>query len=731
MKRLVLFGLIIVVFGGAVFTYYQYGGSPEVRRERHLKKGQNYLKLSKLNEAIVEFRNAVKADPRSAESRLELAMVLIKKGDLRAAYGELRRAVDLKPDLINARYELALMELLGKTTTRAKEHLEKLREQDRNGSKTRYLAAKIALAENAPDKAIIELKELLKRDPQNAIIYVDLGRIQFSIKDLKSAEESFRKALEIDPKIVNARVALAQLYVAAGDQAKGEEELILATRSDPENEALLHVLGIFYSVTRKSDHFEQLYLNLLKNKPNSMIGKKRLAEFYLSKGRINEARQFTDEILKAQPGDVDGHFFRGRINLAQNNPQKAVEDFTVVTKGAPRLGAGYYFLALAQRALNQTEDAKKSLVKAVDLSPNWIPPRHVLAELYALTGNADLALEQTDKILPFQPKNEAMLIAAGAARLKKGEVDKALAHFIKAKEANPNSFAARMNIAAMHSLQKKIPLAIKEYEEVLKLDPERVEALNSIVRLQLSQGNFKAAFDHAEQHLSKSKTKNQAKIYELMGLAKLSGKEYSKGVEYLNRAIEINPNLISAYFMIGNAYAAQLKFDTAIEQYEKASAKNSKAIPPLVMIGMIYDRKNQPKKANEYYRKVLDIDKNIVLAANNLAYNYVRDGGNLDVALGIAQKAREANPDAPSLADTLGWIYYKKGAYSSAIGLLRESNEKFQGTNPEVLYHLGMAYAKTGETKLATETLVKALSSDQAFFGREEAKKTLEELKLK
>jgi tetratricopeptide (TPR) repeat protein len=183
--------------------------------------------------------------------------------------------------------------------------------------------------------------------------------------------------------------------------------------------------------------------------------------------------------------------------------------------------------------------------------------------------------------------------------------------------------------------------------------------------------------------------------------------------------------------MIGNAYAAQQKFDTAIEQYEKASAKNSNAIPPLIMIGMLYDRKNQPKKANEYYRKVLDINKNMTVAANNLAYNYVRDGGNLDVAFGIAQKAREVNPNDPGLADTLGWIYYKKGAYPTAIALLKESSEKFKGNNPEVLYHLGLAYVKSGEKTLAAETLTKALASDQAFFGRDEARKTLEELKTK
>src|SRR6266542_3328791 len=114
MRRLVLFGLVIVVLGGGIFAYYQYGGSPEVRRERHLTKARAYLKESKLNEAVVEFRNAVKADPRSAESRFELAMVLLKRGDLRAAYVELVRAVDLKPDLMKARYELALMDLFDK-----------------------------------------------------------------------------------------------------------------------------------------------------------------------------------------------------------------------------------------------------------------------------------------------------------------------------------------------------------------------------------------------------------------------------------------------------------------------------------------------------------------------------------------------------------------------------------------------------------------------------------------
>src|ERR671919_2896218 len=126
MKRLIVFGLVLAVLGGGVFAYYQYGGTPEVRRERYLKKGEGYLKDSKLNEAIVEFRNAVKADPRSPDARFKLAEALLRLGDARAAYGELIRVIDLKPGFIKARYELGLLDLLRQNLVKAKEQHEKL-----------------------------------------------------------------------------------------------------------------------------------------------------------------------------------------------------------------------------------------------------------------------------------------------------------------------------------------------------------------------------------------------------------------------------------------------------------------------------------------------------------------------------------------------------------------------------------------------------------------------------
>jgi tetratricopeptide (TPR) repeat protein len=125
---------------------------------------------------------------------------------------------------------------------------------------------------------------------------------------------------------------------------------------------------------------------------------------------------------------------------------------------------------------------------------------------------------------------------------------------------------------------------------------------------------------------------------------------------------------------------------------------------------------------------VLELNKNFAPAANNLAYNYAQNGGNLDVALNLAQRAREVNPNDPGIADTLGWIHFKKGTYETAIALLKESNEKFKGQNPTVLYHLALAHDKNGDEKVARETLQKALALGQNFSEAAEAKKFLESM---
>jgi Flp pilus assembly protein TadD len=90
-------------------------------------------------------------------------------------------------------------------------------------------------------------------------------------------------------------------------------------------------------------------------------------------------------------------------------------------------------------------------------------------------------------------------------------------------------------------------------------------------------------------------------------------------------------------------------------------------------------------------------------------------------------------PDSPSVADTLGWIYYQKGAYRSAVDSLSEAlklgQESNSPDNPRFHYHLGMAYAKSGQATLARQQLQQVLKLNPNSSDAEDAKKQLAELR--
>src|SRR6185503_12078631 len=73
-------------------------------------------------------------------------------------------------------------------------------------------------------------------------------------------------------------------------------------------------------------------------------------------------------------------------------------------------------------------------------------------------------------------------------------------------------------------------------------------------------------------------------------------------------------------------------------------------------------------------------------------------------------RARQAAPTDPSIADTLGWILYKRRNFSGALPLLRESAEKLQMA--EVVYHLGLAEYAMGDESRAR------LAFNQAAKGK-------------
>ena len=163
----------------------------------------------------------------------------------------------------------------------------------------------------------------------------------------------------------------------------------------------------------------------------------------------------------------------------------------------------------------------------------------------------------------------------------------------------------------------------------------------------------------------------------------------------------------------------------------RASKRSSRSEPDSVsantIIAMLYEAEGNKGEARKRYERIIQIDPGAAVAANNLAYSYAEDGGNLDLALQLAQTARQKLPESAEVADTLGWVYVKKDLATLAIPRLEEAVAKSPGT-ALLHFHLGVALVKSGQKIKSRQVLERALSLNLPAPAADEARRLVAEL---
>jgi tetratricopeptide (TPR) repeat protein len=138
------------------------------------------------------------------------------------------------------------------------------------------------------------------------------------------------------------------------------------------------------------------------------------------------------------------------------------------------------------------------------------------------------------------------------------------------------------------------------------------------------------------------------------------------------------------------------------------AAADPKNAAVLRMLGTLAGEMGDRDEAIRRYRAVLDLDGDDVVALNDLAYTLA--SSDPELALKYAQHAAELAPDSPTVEDTLGWIYYRKAIYGTAVTYLETAVAK--EPTPRHEFHLAMSYLKSGKHDLGEKTLQLALQQD-------------------
>jgi tetratricopeptide (TPR) repeat protein len=326
------------------------------------------------------------------------------------------------------------------------------------------------------------------------------------------------------------------------------------------------------------------------------------------------------------------------------------------------------------------------------------------------------------------------LVAHGSAALQLRDAKTAREDFLMAHDVAPNSTDIYANLAGVALIENKVDEAISYYNNALAIDAGNFNSLRGLISIYAARNQTAEAHTRIDQAINAQP--GNAGLHFLKGQIYGFEKNATAAEGEFRRALEIDPNYLAAYSALGALYVNTNQQDRAIAEYSKIVEKRPDNAATYTLIGMLEMNRKNIDAAVDNYRKALAKDENAVFAANNLAWLYAEYGkGNMDEAVRLAQGAVQSNPGVPSFADTLGWVYYKKGLYGPATEQLKhaisvdeEAARRSNGSpSPTYRFHLGVALAAKGDKAGARKELETALrlSEKTNFPEAGEARKTL------
>lgn len=736
------------------------GTDPEYAKQEYLKSGDRYVAEQKYNEAVVQYRNALQQDAKFAEARLKLAQTYEKLNDPRNAFREYVRAADLLPDNVEAQLKSAAFLLASRQFEDAKARAVKALAKDPKNVDAQVILGNALAGLKNFDEAVTELEEAVRLDPNSAVAYASLGAAQASTGSKQEAEAAFRKAVETNPNLSAAHLALAQFLWSSGRPKEAESSLLKAAELDPGNSLAHRALAAFYIGTRRPAEAEP-HLKSLAGADQTASGttKLGLADYYLAMNRPDDAmkvleglaaqkgsasaaqtriaaidfvrkqgpqaHKVIDEVLQRDPKYVPALLVKARFLLAERKIDEALAKALAATASDRASIQAHYLVGSLYRLKNERDKAIASFTEVLKLNPQASAAQFQLAQLNLARGDAETGVTLAQSAAKTAPGNPAVQLTLARGLLMKRQTAQAerIARALVARF--PKSAAAHSLAGSVAAQKRDLAGARASFSRALELDPSGFEPLRGLVVLDLAAKKPEAAWSRIEARLKATPDRKPDLALSLLAAqVRVSTGKLDDAEALLGQTIENDPTALQAYGMLGRLYASRGKLDAARTTFEEILKREPESVPTHTMLAIIAESQGKTAEARQRYERILKIDPNAAVAANNLAYMYAEEGGNLDLALQLAQTAKQKLPEAPEITDTVGWVYYKKELPSIAIPLFQQAARK-DPNNPIYQYHLGLAQLKNGERLKARMTLEQVLKDSPNAPHAEAARKAL------
>ena len=351
-----------ILFLSSLACFSQTNDRRQQQIESHTRKAAEYLKESRPDLAIPEFRAIIAIDPKNVDAHGNLGAVLFFQGAYADAIPELRAALKLRPALWKTEALLGIGEKRTGDIEAALRDLEKAFPnvpEEKIRVETGMELIEIYSAAGDLEKAATTVSVLRKLEPTNGAVLYAAYRIYSNLVD-----ESLLSLSVVEPNSARMHQALAHELAKRGHTAEALDNYRAALKLDPqllglhfELAEMLNILG----TDEGRQEAEREYRAALVANPRDEQSECRLGEIAFRNNDLQVAADHYNRAIQLQPDDPEASIGLAKVLMSLNEPQKAESLLQHALQLDPTSAVAHFRLSTIYRQTGRAEDAKHEL----------------------------------------------------------------------------------------------------------------------------------------------------------------------------------------------------------------------------------------------------------------------------------------------------------------------------------------------------------------------------------
>ncbi len=650
------------------------------------------------------------------------------------------------------------MMILAKKYDLAEKQASAILEQDPQNILAREVKTQTLFISGNRDQAITIMEDLLKGPKPSEDMFINTAQMYMVTGRTEDALALAMKGTALFPKSPRIRFLASDIYVFKKDMPNAKKWVEDAYRVSGSVSTGVAV-AMFYARHGMEDLYKAQIDDLKKRFPkesepylleSSIMHQRKdlegslkaaqkalelkdttqtrsiIAQLLIEKKDLPAAKTLLNETNEKDKKAVYPRVLLARIYLEEKNSDKALELLEMPLKTSP--GNPEIASAAAQAYLMKGElkKAREIAESALDENKQNIMLHRIMAKIHYTQNEFKEAVEETDLLVKNSIKTPDILYIGAISSLKTGNIQAADTYVQLLRAAVPNDWVTYHSSILLSIAKKDIKGAYQTADRAIDLFPDNEDGLILYTYLAPKATGWQNAIAKISGICTK---KNTAACHMTLSFLHEGAGNNGNALQEIKKAIEIEPGKITLYHALAQYYARHNMVKDAQSEYQKILNKKPDDLAAATMLAMLYQSSGDNGSAKKVYRYILEKNTKDARAANNLAWILAEenDKKDLDEAMMLAQKAKDAFPEDPRIADTLGYVYLRKGLADNALGQFQLAVEKLPN-EPTILYHQALAFVDLKRPKDAAQALSKSLGTNQNFKEKQEAQALLSKI---